>query len=706
MTEHRQPPQSWSGATRGWLVWVVALALFPGGVQGQDRPEVNYLVPPALQAGKAQEVTLHGVQLQEVTSLLADIPLAATCLERRPTQVRFRVTPARDAWVGIHQLRALTRYTVSAPRLFVLDELPVAQQQGDNHSREAAQPIVLPASVAGHTRAGKVDYYRFRLDVPAALTLEVIAARLGTGPENKLGGDETGRLITIDPVLRILDSTGRELAVLDDTPGLTCDVRGRYRFDRAGDYYAAVHDVQYQGGPEHQYILRIGDFPDVAVCYPPGGPADPIRTPLHFFATNSERSGGSCPAEIYTSAQRLDGVRWVSAVDSVSGLRSLAIPHPVGHLPEVDASEPLAQPNPARRVSPPITCNGRLQAPGEVDGYSLDLRKGQKLQISIFARTVGSSIWPAVRVLGVDGRTVAATVEEGTQVPNIAATDPRLDPPPLVFEAAANGHYVVQVERRLGKAGPAAVYRLEIVPFAGSFALQATTDYLVVPRGGTGIFTLDVKRDRYTGPLDLMVEGTLPNVQATLGRVPGPSATHALVAFTAPDDMPETAGWFSVAARAVIGGHEITEAVDLTSLYDAPGGLRPTQGHFYFLRPLPQVVRHRIALKVTEPVPFTLTWPEAPVTVQAGAIATLPVRCHRAIGFADQVSLRVEGLPGASAAEAPAIAKKAEHVQVQLRVAGDVTPGRYSLALVGEAIVAGHRHTNATSLLVLDVKPK
>src|SRR5207249_2528606 len=205
--------------------------------------------------------------------------------------------------------RALTADAVSGPKLFVLDELPVVRQQGGNHSRADAQAITVPAAMAGHTRAGKADYYRFRVPAPASLTFEVVAERLGTGPEVNLGGDETGRLVTIDPVVRLLDAAGRELAVFDDTPGLTFDVRGRYRFDRAGDYFVAVHDVQYHGGPEHQYVLRVGDFPDVAACYPAGGPAEPIRTGLQFSTgseTGSERSEPVSAAEISTSGEKLD----------------------------------------------------------------------------------------------------------------------------------------------------------------------------------------------------------------------------------------------------------------------------------------------------------------------------------------------------------------------------------------------------------------
>jgi hypothetical protein len=694
-----------------WCVPAVVAALASGPARGQERPHVTHITPPVLQAARTQEVTLHGRHLQAVTGLLADVPLSATCLERTPTRARFRVTPPREAWLGLHQARAYTADSVSAPRLFLLDELPVVRQRGGNHSPADAQRLSLPASVAGRTRPGKEDYYRFRQAAPAALTFEVVAERLGVGPEVNLGGDETGRLVTIDPVLRLLDASGRELAAWDDTPGLTFDVRGRYRFDRAGDYFVAVHDVQFHGGAEHQYVLRVGDFPDVAACYPAGGPAEPIRTALRFASAFPSRAWergalgpGASPAEIYTSSQDLDGVRWVSAVAAGTGLRSLALPHLVGRAPEVTEVEPNDAPTSAMRISLPVICNGRLGAPGDVDSYALDLRKGQQVQVSVFARAVGSAVWPAVRVAGADGKTVVATAEDGSPVPNGSATDPRLDPPPLVFTAAADGRHVVQVERRLGKTGPAAVYRLEIEPFAGAFTLQPAGDFVAVPRGGTAALVLEIQRDRLGGPLDLAVEGAAPGLRTRGQRPPNAQARRCVVTLSAPAGAAPTAGWFTVTGRAKAGDRQVVRAADLTALYDAPAGLRPNQGHFFFLRPVPWVVRHRIPFLVTDPAPFTLAWGEKRVTARAGSTAAVTVRCRRSGGFDGPVSLRLEGLPEKSTAEAPAIARGAGQAQVTLKLAKDLAPGRYSLALVGEASPAGRKRTNATPLLTLEVQ--
>src|SRR4051812_46031650 len=103
---------------RTWCVSVVVAVLASGPSCGQERPYVTHVTPPVLEVARTQEVTLHGRHLQAVTGLMADVSLSATCLERTPTRARFRVTPPRNAWLGLHQVRAYTVDFVSAPRLF------------------------------------------------------------------------------------------------------------------------------------------------------------------------------------------------------------------------------------------------------------------------------------------------------------------------------------------------------------------------------------------------------------------------------------------------------------------------------------------------------------------------------------------------------------------------------------------------------------
>ncbi len=662
-----------------------------------------YLVPPAVRAGHVQEITLHGRNLQDVTGLLADVPLAVQVLERSPAQARFRVTASQDTWPGIHQLRAVTVQTVSAPRLFVVDDLPLIAQMSSNHSFAEAQMLVLPAAVVAQTSQAKEDYYRLRLAAPASLTFEIVAARLGAGPPVTLGGDEAGRLVTIDPVLRILDANGRELALADDTPGLTADLRLRYHFERAGEYTIVVHDVQYHGGPEHQYVLRIGDFPDAAVCYPAGGGPAEIVTGVKLY-TAGPAAESFAPAVVTTSDAQLDSVHWVSA-RSRSGLQSLAVPHWLGHLPEASEVEPNDTAQIASRLSWPVTCNGRLQSPGDVDHFAVELRKEQKLRLTLRARTLGSTVWPGVRVLAADGKQMASMVQDGSQDPWGAATDPRLDLAPLTFTAPADGRHVIQVHRRLGRAGPAAVYRLDIEPFTGSYTLWAKSDFLAVPRGGTGVLAVDVMRESYDGPVDVTSWSSLASLPASRCRVSGSQASRTLVTLTAPADHGETVGWLVVTGRAPMGDQTVHRTAELTKLYDPPGGTPANQGHFFFLRPLPPVVLRRIPVLVTEPAPFALQSSEA-LSATAGDTVTVPVRCVRTRGFENAVVLRVEGLPEKVTVNAPSIAPGQDSAAVQLNLPDKLAPGNYVLAVVGEATAQGRKRINSTPILTLAVRSK
>src|SRR5207249_2686823 len=133
--------------------------------------------------------------------------------------------------------------------------------------------------------------------------------------------------------------------------------------------------------------------------------------------------------------------------------------------------------------------------------------------------------------------------------------------------------------------------------------------FLVVPRGGTAVFPVDVQREEYGGPVEVTALTSLAKVGAAVTSVPGAQVPQALVTLTTAADARQGAGWFAVTARARIGGRDVLRYADLTALYDAPPGLRPNQGHFFFLRPLPRVLTRRIALLITDPAPFSLEVP-------------------------------------------------------------------------------------------------
>jgi len=75
----------------------------------------------------------------------------------------------------------------------------------------------------------------------------------------------------MDALMRLLDSSGRELVYCDDSPGAGSDPRFAYTFAADGDYVLEIRDVNYEGSAEYRYRLRLGDFPIAACAFPLAG---------------------------------------------------------------------------------------------------------------------------------------------------------------------------------------------------------------------------------------------------------------------------------------------------------------------------------------------------------------------------------------------------------------------------------------------------
>jgi len=171
-------------------------------------------------------------------------------------QVSYRVTLPPTVPVGIYGLRLATGGGISNLRLVMVDDLPTGYDNGANKSLDAAQEISVPVAIDGACEAESYDYYKINGVAGQRITVEVVARRLG---------------YPLDPVIRLLDATGRELAYSDDAPGIGSDCRFAYTLPTVGTYFLELRDIRYQGGGTHRYRMRIGNFPLASTTYPLGG---------------------------------------------------------------------------------------------------------------------------------------------------------------------------------------------------------------------------------------------------------------------------------------------------------------------------------------------------------------------------------------------------------------------------------------------------
>src|SRR5262249_17061783 len=127
------------------------------------------------------------------------------------------------------------------------------------------------------------------------------------------------------------------------------------------------------------------------------------------------------------------GLHWVRIYDDdgASALR----PFVVGLLPEIVEVEPNdAIESPHLVNTPSATVNGRLARTGDVDGFAVNLSRGQLLVASVdAARHLGSPMDAVLQVVTTDGFVLAQNDDD-------IGKDPR-----IIFEAPITGSYIVRL---------------------------------------------------------------------------------------------------------------------------------------------------------------------------------------------------------------------------------------------------------------------
>ncbi len=238
-------------------------ALLPAAQVLAQPPAVNYALPGAANPGQPTDITFHGGNLAGPSGFWSSLPGAkielAPGIEGNGTkadQVVYRFTVPAETPVGVYAFRLATGKGVSSARLLMVDDLPSVADNGANKTIETAQPLPFPIAVDGACEAESFDYYKLNVVAGQRVSVEVVARRLGS---------------PLDAVIRLLDASGRELAYSDDEAGLGSDGRFAHRFAEAGDYFLEIRDIRYQGGGNHRYRIRVGDFPLVSTPYPMAG---------------------------------------------------------------------------------------------------------------------------------------------------------------------------------------------------------------------------------------------------------------------------------------------------------------------------------------------------------------------------------------------------------------------------------------------------
>ncbi|HEY2018204.1 MAG TPA: hypothetical protein VGH38_32085 [Bryobacteraceae bacterium] len=476
-------------------------------------PVLTELKPRGAEIGRPFTLTIVGRNIPEAARVTSTLPASFTQVMPTPKpgvmaapgrSVSFLVEPKADAAPGVYPVRIETASGISNILLFALGTYPEVTEEesqpyaqpNSNDTIETAEPVrATPVVVNGTLRGPERDVFRVTGKAGERRIFEVEARRCGSA---------------IDPVLRILDGTGKQLARSDDSPGAGLDARLDYTFPKEGTYYVEVTDARFSTQAQNFYRLKMGAYRYADGIFPLGGRRGE-QVPVTF---SGARLGAGVQATIdLRGAGKADAFATAALPDSPA----LPFLFAVSDLPEL--MEPVQG-----AVPVPGVVNGRLEKPGEIDRYRFNVQPGQKLLLELQARELGTSrIEGIITAYDAKGKKLDSAGDKplpddvfAIQGNSRTSSDPflNLTVPPDAHEVA------ITVEDLALRGGPLYGYRLIARQQAEDFKLSIGSPYVNVPAGGTVAISVSADRRGYDGPIQLTIPNLPKGVRAEGGIIP------------------------------------------------------------------------------------------------------------------------------------------------------------------------------------------
>jgi len=482
--------------------------------------------PWAIAPGKTADVTFHGEGLGQPIGLWAGFPAEAAPVDNQKNngQPTYRIRVPTNVPVGIGAVRLLTSTGASQACLLMIDDLPTISQKRGNNSPRDAQTIVAPVAIEGVCQPNGFDYYRLFANKGQRLSFEIVAQRLGA---------------RMDPLLRLLDVNGRELAYCDDAPGAGSDSRFGYTFPQDGQYLIELRDVNYDGGSDCRCHLRVGDFPIAIGAFPDAGETSAQR----FFL---ECDDGSRLGPIALPAWAQPPGCFISASRKPAE-GSGFFPVTFAESNPIIESEPNDTPEKATKIAIPSTVIGRLDRAGDQDFYQFTASKGQHVSFRAATRSIGSMASLSLRLLKSDGSTLAESKPEAADEGMVDAVIPSDD----IY------HLLVTDLNRAG--GPGMIYHIQAEQLRPGFSLSVESEHLNAAPGGTVALKVTAVRRDYAGPITLSLRGDGPSLALENQTIPkGKLETDLQIKL--PEDLKLTKPLIvNIVGKATIGDDQVEQ---------------------------------------------------------------------------------------------------------------------------------------------------
>jgi hypothetical protein len=472
-------------------------------------PVITELQPRGAERGHAFTLTVTGRDLPSDAKIFSTLPASFTLVKSDTPampgrSIEFLVEPKSDISPGVYPIRIESPKGISNVLLFTIGTYPEVTEEESrpyarpnlNDSIETAEAIQSsPVTVNGTLRGAERDVFRVYGKAGERRVFEVEARRCGSA---------------IDPVLRILDGNGKQLAISDDAPGAGLDPRIDFTFPREGNYYVEVHDARFSKQTQNFYRLKMGSYAYADGVFPLGGKRGEA-TEVTFFGTNLKT-----PVKTTVDLRNIAAEKRLTTV-ALPDSPVLPVNFAVSDLPELIG--PIDGP-----LSVPSVMNARLSKPGQIDRYKIQVEPEETLLFELQARELGTSLLEGIiTVYDGSGKKLDSAGDKplpedvfAVQGSSRTSSDPFLN-----LKVPKDVHEItVTVEDLAERGGPLYGYRLSTRRDAEDFKLALAEPYINIPAGGTAILNVVADRRGYDGPIQLTIPDLPQGIQIDGGLIP------------------------------------------------------------------------------------------------------------------------------------------------------------------------------------------
>lgn len=444
---------------------------------------------------------------------------------------------AKSAGLGMRQVRMWNSQGISDPLRFVVGDLPECVE---HEIDGAALPVAvsLPITINGRIFPREdVDIWTFQARAGQSYVCEVMAARFGSPLES--------HIVVVDP-------NGRTIA--ENSEHFGNDACLRFTAAHDGTHQVRIKDANHGGLQHFVYRLTITDGPYVESIFPLGGrKGTKVAFQLSGQNISPESITFSLPEDYH---QKLWHTEFVSSIG-----RSNSFPIHVSNCDERielepnDSSDAIAL---HEMVRAPIVLNGRIDNQGDVDRWRFSARKGESLDVEVFAARLGSRLDSVIAIRDSAGKEFAMNddAEKG------------LSDSKLTWVAPTDGNFELTICDRFDRrVGTDFAYRLQVTPSdcQADFQLQLAQTTLNLSRGGQQkIKVAAIRKYGMNAAIELKVNG-LPEGVKVEGNTIAEKKNQVEIVFRADSNVCIGPSKISIVGQALVGDQILTRVANQSS---------------------------------------------------------------------------------------------------------------------------------------------